>query len=62
MQKPTKIEKKKKRKAILKKFKKKMSSLVFETTGKSEEEIVDYTIDKGASILKSKIKEKKKKE
>ena len=62
MKKSTKKENKKKRKANLKKIKKKISSLIFETTGKSEEEIIDYTIDKGASILKSKIKAKKKKE
>ena len=53
--------KKKRNKEKLKKIGKKISSLIFETTGKTEEEIVDFTIDKGASILKSKIKQKRKK-
>lgn len=62
MVKTTKKENKKKmNKEKLKKFGKKVSSFFFETTGKTEDEIIDFTIDKGASILKRKIRQKRKK-
>ncbi len=59
-----KIKKTKKKKKIntkkIKKIGRKISSLIFETTGKSEDEMVDFAIDTSANILKSKIKQKTK--